>query len=153
MRRLFNKLFPFLPVSRLDAIKGYMTFRKIHGALESRVITWYDYLWSNKATMDEESVLGMLPDKLRAEIAMHVHLDTLRKVKIFQDCEKGLLADLVLKLKLKVMIPSRMILMIVTLPFYARCLLLVTTSAARGTWARRCTSSSGESWTWWRTTD
>lgn len=33
---------------------------------------------------------------------MHVHLDTLKKVRIFQDCEKGLLADLVLKLKLQV---------------------------------------------------
>ena len=38
--------------------------------------------------MDEESVLAMLPEKLKAEIAMHVHLDTLKKVKIFQDCEK-----------------------------------------------------------------
>ena len=38
--------------------------------------------------MDEESVLAMLPEKLKAEIAMHVHLDTLKKVRIFQDCEK-----------------------------------------------------------------
>jgi cyclic nucleotide gated channel alpha 3 len=39
---------------------------------------------------------------LQAEIAMHVHLETLKKVRIFQDCEKGLLADLVLKLRLQV---------------------------------------------------
>ena len=68
--------------------------------------------------MDEQSVLEMLPDKLKvgtmnvlkmfgylifqAEIAIHVHLDTLKKVRIFQDCEKGLLVDLVLKLKLQV---------------------------------------------------
>ena len=38
----------------------------------------------------------------QAEIAIHVHLDTLKKVRIFQDCEKGLLVDLVLKLKLQV---------------------------------------------------
>jgi hypothetical protein len=31
-----------------------------------------------------------------------MHLDTLKKVTIFQDCEKGLLVDLVLKLKLQV---------------------------------------------------
>jgi cyclic nucleotide gated channel alpha 3 len=42
--------------------------------LENRVIKWFDYLWSNKQSMDEESVLGMLPDKLKAEIAIHVHL-------------------------------------------------------------------------------
>ena len=37
---------------------------------------------------------------------MHVHLDTLKNVKIFQDCEKGLLIDLVLKLKLQVFSPG-----------------------------------------------
>lgn len=41
-------------------------------------------------------------DVPQAEIAIHVHLDTLKKVRIFQDCEKGLLVDLVLKLKLQV---------------------------------------------------
>merc|ERR1719282_146919 len=56
--------------------------------------------------MDEQSVLEMLPDKLKAEIAIHVHLETLKKVKIFQDCEKGLLETLVLKLKLQVFSPG-----------------------------------------------
>ena len=32
--------------------------------------------------------------------------DTLKKVRIFQDCEKGLLVDLVLKLKLQVFSPG-----------------------------------------------
>lgn len=47
-------------------------------------------------------VLKSLPDKLKAEIAIHVHLDTLKQVRIFQDCEPGLLVELVLKLKLQV---------------------------------------------------
>ena len=33
-------------------------------------------------------------------------METLKKVKIFQDCEKGLLVDLVLKLKLQVFSPG-----------------------------------------------
>jgi cyclic nucleotide gated channel alpha 3 len=37
-----------------------------------------------------------------------VHLDTLKKVRIFQDCEKGLLVDLVLKLKLQVWFGKRL---------------------------------------------
>ena len=44
------------------------------------MIKWFDYLWSNKQAMHEETVLAMLPDKLKAEIAIHVHLDTLEKV-------------------------------------------------------------------------
>ena len=35
------------------------------GQLENRVIKWFDYLWSNKNSMDEETVLNMLPDKLK----------------------------------------------------------------------------------------
>ena len=33
---------------------------------------WFDYLWSNKQTLDEQQVLGSLPEKLKAEIAMQV---------------------------------------------------------------------------------
>jgi hypothetical protein len=34
------------------------------------VIKWFDYLWSNKQSMDEQSVLEMLPDKLKV-LYMH----------------------------------------------------------------------------------
>ena len=84
--------------NRMDAIKGaremrvyhffkfnfqgYMVFRKIEGSLESRVIKWFDYLWANKAALDEETIFNMLPKKLKLEMAMHVHLSTLQKVRI-----------------------------------------------------------------------
>lgn len=48
--------------------------------------------------------MAALPDKLKAEIAIRVHMDTLKQVRIFQDCEPGLLEALVLKLKLQVSI-------------------------------------------------
>ncbi len=51
--------------NKLDAIKQYMDFRKIGGDLQEKVIKLFDYLWSNKQTKDEDSVLGVLPDKLR----------------------------------------------------------------------------------------
>ena len=65
--------------------QGYMVFRKIEGSLESRVIKWFDYLWANKAALDEETIFNMLPKKLKLEMAMHVHLSTLQKVRIFSD--------------------------------------------------------------------
>ncbi|ODN03246.1 Cyclic nucleotide-gated cation channel subunit A [Orchesella cincta] len=91
---------------KMDLIKQYMEFRKVSKDLEKRVIKWFDYLWSNKQSLDEGKVLDALPDKLKAEIAIHVHLDTLKQVKIFQDCEPGLLAELVLKLRLQVFSPG-----------------------------------------------
>ncbi|XP_074715110.1 cyclic nucleotide-gated channel alpha-3 isoform X3 [Strix uralensis] len=92
--------------ARVDSIKQYMHFRKVTKDLEARVIKWFDYLWTNKKTVDEKEVLKNLPDKLKAEIAINVHLDTLKKVRIFQDCEAGLLIELVLKLKPTVFSPG-----------------------------------------------
>ncbi|XP_048087573.1 cyclic nucleotide gated channel subunit alpha 2b [Alosa alosa] len=92
--------------ARIDAIKHYMHFRKVSRELETRVIKWFDYLWTNQKAVDEQEVLKNLPDKLRAEIAINVHLDTLKKVRIFQDCEAGLLVELVLKLRPQVYSPG-----------------------------------------------
>ena len=50
-----------------------MVFRQIGGTLESRVIKWFDYLWANKAALDEETIFNMLPKKLKLEMAMQVN--------------------------------------------------------------------------------
>jgi cyclic nucleotide gated channel alpha 3 len=70
--------------------------------LEKRIVSYFEYQWTNNLTIDEKEALAVLPDKLEAQIAMKVHLETLRHVRIFQGVEAGLLADLVLKLKLQV---------------------------------------------------
>ncbi|XP_068177968.1 cyclic nucleotide gated channel subunit alpha 1a isoform X2 [Antennarius striatus] len=92
--------------SRIDNIKQYMQVRKVSKELEERVIKWFDYLWNNGKAQDEREVLRYLPDKLKAEIAIQVHMDTLKKVRIFADCEAGLLIELVLKLRPQVFSPG-----------------------------------------------
>ncbi|XP_052537918.1 cGMP-gated cation channel alpha-1 [Tympanuchus pallidicinctus] len=92
--------------AKIDAIKQYMHFRNVSKDMEKRVIKWFDYLWTNKKAVDEREVLKYLPDKLRAEIAINVHLETLKKVRIFADCEAGLLVELVLKLQPQVYSPG-----------------------------------------------
>lgn len=89
----------FLPITPLQKWK-------VDKDLELRVITWFDYLWTNDKAQDERETLRYLPDKLRAEIAINVHLDTLKKVRIFADCEAGLLIELVLKLQPQVFSPG-----------------------------------------------
>uniref|UniRef100_A0A673A1E4 Cyclic nucleotide gated channel subunit alpha 3 n=1 Tax=Sphaeramia orbicularis TaxID=375764 RepID=A0A673A1E4_9TELE len=92
--------------AKIDSIKQYMHFRKVTKDLEARVVKWFDYLWTEEKTCDEKQVLKNLPDKLKAEIAINVHLETLQKVRIFQDCEAGLLVELVLKLQPQVFSPG-----------------------------------------------
>jgi hypothetical protein len=77
--------------NRVDAIKGLMTLRKVSFELERRVIRWFDYLRKNNQTQDESEILANLPDKLSLEIASHIHLQKLKNVNIFSDCEEGLL--------------------------------------------------------------
>lgn len=79
--------------SRVDALKHYMHFRHVSKVLEQRVIRWFDYLWSNKKTIDEQEVLRSLPNKLRAEIAINVHLDTLKKVMTLRQCDATLVSS------------------------------------------------------------
>ncbi|VVC87912.1 unnamed protein product [Leptidea sinapis] len=64
-----------------------------------KVIKWFDYLWLTQKCSDEEKAVSCLPDKLKAEIAINVHLDTLKRVEIFQNTEAGFLCELVLRLR------------------------------------------------------
>ncbi|XP_052447809.1 cyclic nucleotide-gated cation channel alpha-3-like [Carassius gibelio] len=91
--------------AKIDSIKQYVQFRKVTKDLEARVVKWCDYLWIEQKPCNEKEVLKNLPDKLKVEIAINVHLETLRKVRIFQDCEAGLLVELVLKLQPQVFSP------------------------------------------------
>ncbi|GIY87484.1 cyclic nucleotide-gated cation channel alpha-3 [Caerostris darwini] len=76
-----------------------MRMRKVPSTLFNKVIKWFDYLWMTQKSSDEERSVGCLPDKLKAEIAIHVHLDTLKRVEIFQNTEQGFLRELVLRLR------------------------------------------------------
>ncbi|KAL3197459.1 hypothetical protein MRX96_014629 [Rhipicephalus microplus] len=76
-----------------------MRMRHVPEHLQNKVIRWFDYLWLTQKCSDEERSVGCLPDKLKAEIAIHVHLDTLKRVEIFQNTEAGFLCELVLRLR------------------------------------------------------
>ncbi|KAL0123350.1 hypothetical protein PUN28_005706 [Cardiocondyla obscurior] len=73
--------------------------RRVPNHLQVKVIKWFDYLWLTQKCSDEEKAVSCLPDKLKAEIAINVHLDTLKRVEIFQNTEAGFLCELVLRLR------------------------------------------------------
>ena len=75
-----------------------MRLRRVPNSLQNKVIKWFDYLWLTQKSSDEEKAVTCLPDILKGEIAIHVHLDTLKRVEIFQNTEAGFLCELVLRL-------------------------------------------------------
>ncbi|XP_067889062.1 cyclic nucleotide-gated channel alpha-4 [Heterodontus francisci] len=84
----------------------YLRSQQVGRELRQRVTNWSQHLRLNKKVTNERQILQMLPDKLRAEVAVSVHLQTLRKVQLFQSCELGLLEHLVLKLQSQVFSPG-----------------------------------------------
>lgn len=89
-----------------DLVKDYLHVHRVNHRIQQRVINWYQHLQMNKKMTNELEILQHLPERLRAEVAVSVHLPTLRKVQIFQNSEQSLLEELVLKLKPQVYSPG-----------------------------------------------
>lgn len=55
--------------------------------MKRRVLRWYDYSWSRGRIQgggDINTALGLLPDKLKTELALHVNLSVLKKVTSYK---------------------------------------------------------------------
>ena len=91
---------------RFDAVTKYMNDNKVNKSVQDRVKMWLSYTWSRQNIFDENKLLEFLPLKMRTDIAMRVHFSTLRKVKLFKNCEPSLLKDLVVLLKLVIYLPG-----------------------------------------------
>ena len=93
-------------LDQAEAIKRYMEFHGVGEDLHTRVVGLLDYMWSTKQSFGQHEVLRRLPDNLRAEIAVNVHLAALKRVQVFSDCDPGFLKELVLKLRSQVFSPG-----------------------------------------------
>lgn len=69
---------------KLLCIRDVLQSQNISLGFKNVFLTFYVwtnflYVFRTKAT-DESRLLNMLPERLRAEVAVHVHLDSLKKV-------------------------------------------------------------------------
>ncbi|CAJ0568310.1 unnamed protein product, partial [Mesorhabditis spiculigera] len=77
--------------------------------LVERVRDWFIYTWEQHKTLDEKKLIEKLPLKLQTDLALSVHYNTLSKVKLFQDCDRAFLRDLVLKLRPVIYLPGDLV--------------------------------------------
>jgi hypothetical protein len=84
----------------------YMRNLSLPHNLQKRVRLWLTFTWDQQKTFDENKILGLLPLKMRTDIALSVHYHTLSRVELFKDCDRTVLRDLVLKLKPVLFLPG-----------------------------------------------
>ncbi|GFO46757.1 cyclic nucleotide-gated cation channel beta-1 [Plakobranchus ocellatus] len=84
---------------KMDSCLWYMQSINLPEEMKDKVREWFLYNWEQQKTIDERSLVSSLPRKLQTDLAINVHFNTLSKVQLFQDCERNLLYDLVLKLR------------------------------------------------------
>ncbi|CAL8103036.1 unnamed protein product [Calicophoron daubneyi] len=89
----------------MDAALSCMHHLHAPTEVVDKVRTWFMYNWDQQKTFDENSLFETLPIKLKSDLAISVHFHTLNKVSLFQNCERALIYDMVLKLKPVVFLP------------------------------------------------
>jgi len=73
--------------------------------LIDKVVNYYEYLFSSKGTLDEESVLNELPLPLRQEVSMHVNRVHIDAVPFLSGCDNAVKELLCLSLRVRVFMP------------------------------------------------
>ncbi|XP_067143879.1 cyclic nucleotide-gated channel beta-3-like isoform X3 [Centruroides vittatus] len=90
----------------MDQTVQYMRNLSLPEDLQRRVRLWLNHTWEQQKTLNEGAILDSLPRKMKTDVAINVHYNTLIKVQLFKDCDKALLRDLVLKLKPVLFLPG-----------------------------------------------
>ncbi|XP_054682271.1 cyclic nucleotide-gated cation channel alpha-4 [Grus americana] len=92
-----------------EPVRRYLRARGAGGWLARRVARWHQHLRAQRKLPAEQAVLQHLPRGLRAEVAASVHLPALRRVGLFQSWERGVLQQLVLRLRPQVFGPGEFV--------------------------------------------
>lgn len=92
-----------------EPVRRYLRSRGAGGRLARRVASWHQHLRAQRKLPAEQAVLRHLPQGLRAEVAAGVHLPALRRVGLFQSWERGVLRQLVLRLRPQVFGPGEFV--------------------------------------------
>ena len=77
-----------------DQISQYMYRLNVPRETRDKVKLWCQHTWKTQKTFDELGILEFLPTKMKGDVAMDVHYNTIKGVKLFHGCDNGKLAQI-----------------------------------------------------------
>ncbi len=96
-------------MNQLDRLETYMNYHRLPQTLRGRVRAYYRYMWQTRQGYRDDEVLGSLPPKLRADITLHMNLDTVRRIPLLANASEELVQDIMLELNSVVAVPGERI--------------------------------------------
>ncbi len=95
--------------SNLDQLNAFVQYREIPGDLQKRIRDYYAYIWKKRLGFDETTFLTALPQGLRTEVEMHLKLEILDKIPLFEGLDSVFIEEVALNLKPDVYTPGEFI--------------------------------------------
>jgi cyclic nucleotide gated channel beta 1 len=93
-------------MDKFDKISQYMYHMNVPQETIARVKEWCQYTWRTQKSFDEAGILDHLPLKMRTDVALDIHYETIKNVKLFHGCDPGLIKELVVKLRPIIFLPG-----------------------------------------------
>ncbi len=94
---------------RMEEINSYLRSQKIPPHLQERVKDYYSYLWEQKRSVTERTVLEDLPSSLSLEILMHQNRGLVERLQVFEGADEVFIREAVQKLRPRVFLPQEYI--------------------------------------------
>lgn len=109
--------------TELDAINGYLHFKRVPHDLRRRINNFHTYIWSSTQFIDQNSAIAGLPPQLRLQLLLALNLRCLAGVPIFKHCDTRVIIIVVQSMKSAVFCPDEFVVRAGT---YGKALFLIT---------------------------
>lgn len=93
-------------MNNLDKIDTFMRQHRTPHSLQTRVRSYYHYLWKNKMGYQDQSLIMGLPAKLQTELYVHINRSILNKVPFLKEASTELIEELMTGLKTRICVPG-----------------------------------------------
>ena len=93
-------------INKVDSISAFLKYNQVPKALQNKIKSYYQYVWSNKLILNETDIFSDLPESYQHELTLFLNKTLIRKVPIFKNANKDLIQEIFLKLKARIYTPG-----------------------------------------------